>query len=343
MTELHVAVIGTGMCGSRRAQTASRNGRVGRVDIAEIDADRRASVAAAVGAVTAVEDYRQLLDDPGVDAVFISTAPESTHYPITMDALNAGKHVFLEKPISLTLEEADEMIALAGARDLRLAIGYSQRFSEKQAVVHRSIKDGELGDVVSMLISRHITKEFGQKIDSRSGLSPAAMEASHDIDFALWCLDPDVPVRVTAHGAGVDAIRGKGSKSDVVFINIEMASGAMLAVSAGWLLPQGYPNYGHAWIEVVGSDGVILADDSHRDVIINTDKNGIELPLSTMPGEWWGHVYVGPMQRETLDFIDAVVDGRPPLVTPGIARRAMEVYQAADLSIERRNPVDLSA
>ena len=144
--------------------------------------------------VTATTDYRKLVENPSIDAVMISTTPEPTHYPIAKESLLAGKHVFLEKPIAMELAEADELIALAHSKKLAFTIGYSQRFNPKFAFVKRSIEDGTIGEPCSALVSRHITRNLGKKIGGRVKLSPAAMEATHDIDFVLWCLAPRKPV-----------------------------------------------------------------------------------------------------------------------------------------------------
>ena len=79
----------------------------------------------------------------------------------------AGKHVFLEKPIALELAEADELIALAKQKNLLFTIGYSQRFNPKFAYVKRSIEDGTIGQPVSALVSRHITRNLGKKMAGR--------------------------------------------------------------------------------------------------------------------------------------------------------------------------------
>jgi predicted dehydrogenase len=92
---------------------------------------------------------------------------------------------------------------------------------------------------------------------------------------------------------------------------------------------------------MVGTEGAIMADDTHRDVSINTMKRGIEFPISTMPGEKVAHVYAGPMEAETIHFLECVAKGQQPLVKPEEARMVMEVYQAADKSAEEGCPVDL--
>jgi len=177
--KINIAVIGTGWCGGIRAAACASSPWVNDLHIAEIRPERLREVAEAVGPATATADYRELLENPSIDAVMISTTPEPTHYPIARDSLLAGKHVFLEKPIALELEEADELIALSGERKLTFTIGYSQRFNPKFAYVKRSIEDGTIGQPISALVSRHITRNLGKKIGGRVKLSPAAMEATH--------------------------------------------------------------------------------------------------------------------------------------------------------------------
>ena len=94
------------------------------------------------------------------------------------------------------MHEADELIALARKKNLKFTIGYSQRFNPKFAYVKKCLDDGSIGKPVSALVSRHIQRSLGAKITGRTKLSPAAMEATHDLDFILWCLAPAKPVRV---------------------------------------------------------------------------------------------------------------------------------------------------
>src|SRR5262245_40633055 len=117
--------------------------------------------------------------------------------------------------------------------------------------------------------------------------------------------------------------------------------GTSFTTGAGWALPPGYPHFSTATIEFVGTEGALLIDDTHRDVVLNTMKKGMVLPLSTMPGEQVTHVYQGPMEAETIHFIEAIALGRPLLVTPEQARQVMEETLAADRSAERHQPVRL--
>src|SRR5438094_6904309 len=342
MKRIGVGIIGTGWCGGIRAETCAANPLVSSLHVAEIRPERLDEIAKATGASTAVIDYRQLLAIADVEAIYISTTPETTHYPMARDCLLADKHVFLEKPIALSLVEADELIALARERKLKFTIGYSQRFNPKFAYVRKAIRDGSIGRPVSALVSRHITRNLGKKISGRIKLSPAAMEATHDLDFVLWCLEPARPVRVYSQ-VNFGAMREASGASipDTQWITVTMDTGLAFVVGAGWSLPPGYPNFSTTWIEMIGTEGAVMVDDSHRDVVLNTMSKGMMLPMSTTPGETVEHTYAGPMAAETVHFIEAVALDRPVLVTPEHARMVMEVYLAADLSAERNAAVTL--
>ncbi len=342
MKQINVAVIGAGWCGGIRANTCAASPWVRELHIAEIREERLKEVAAQTHPATTTTDYRRLLANPNIEAVMISTTPEPTHYPIAKESLLAGKHVLLEKPIALELWEADELIALARQKKLLFAIGYSQRFNPKFAYVKRSLDDGTIGEPVSALVSRHITRNLGRKIGGRVKLSPAAMEATHDIDFVLWCLAPRRPVRVYAQEVH-KIMRGEFNVPDCVWIVVTMDDGTAFTIGAGWVLPPAYPNFASTWIEFIGTEGAVMVDDTHRDVYVTTMKQGIQFPLSTMPGEKVAHVYAGPMEAETLHFLECVATGKQPLVTVEQARLVMQVYKAADLSAETGRAVDLAA
>src|SRR6202047_3053346 len=341
MKRVRIGIVGAGWCGGIRAETCSASPYVSALHLAEIKPERLREVAAKTKPTTTTADYRILLGDSNIDAMIISATPETTHYPMAKESLLAGKHVFLEKPIAIELSEADELIALARAKSLLFTIGYSQRFNPKFAYVKRSIEDGTIGQPVSALVSRHITRNLGNKIGGRIKLSPAAMEATHDIDFVLWCFAPRKPVRVYAQEVR-KIMQPTHHVPDCVWIVWTLDDGSAFTIGAGWVLPPAYPNFSSTWIEMVGTEGAIMVDDTHRDVSLNTMKRGIEFPISTMPGEKVGHVYAGPMEAEPLHFLECVATRQEPLVTPEHARMVMQVYQAADKSAEEGIPVDLS-
>ena len=342
MRPIEVAVVGTGWCGGIRAETLAAHALVSALHIAEVRPERLAELKAKLRPATATTDYKELLSRHEIQAVYISATPESTHYAITRDCLMAGKHVFLEKPIAMELSQADELIKMARDKQLKFTIGYSQRFNPKYAYVRKSIRDGAIGRPVSALVSRNLTRGLGSKITGRSRLSPAAMECTHDLDFVFWCLEPARPIRVYSQvNYGAMRAMSGGDVPDQQWVMVTMDNGISVVVGGGWSLPLGYPNFSTTWIEMIGTDGAVMVDDSHRDVVLNTVQKGMQLPMSTMPGEFVEHTYAGAMAPETVHFLEAVAFDRPVLVTPEHARMVMEVYMAADLSAERNEPVSL--
>ena len=335
-----MGIIGTGWCGGIRANSCADNPLIDQLHIAEINPQRLEEVAKSTGAISATAEYEYIVKHEDIDAVFISATPETTHYPMAKECLLAGKHVFLEKPIALTLGEADELIVIAKQRKLKFTIGYSQRFSPKYAYVKKCIEDGTIGEPVSALVSRHITRSLGKK-NHRPHQTLAGLYGSHPRSrFCAVVPCPGRPIRVYAQAVEKVMVK-EVNASDCMWITITMDNGVAFVVGAGWILPPGYPNFSTTWIEMVGSEGALLVDDSHKDVTLNTMKDGIQFPMSSMPGESVGHVFSGAMANETIHFVDAVARDRPVLVTPEEARQVMEVYIAADLSAERNEPVRL--
>jgi myo-inositol 2-dehydrogenase/D-chiro-inositol 1-dehydrogenase len=283
---------------------------------------------------------RPASDNDRIKVVYISTTPESNHYPVARDCLRAHKHVLLEKPIALELFEADELIEIARRNNLKFTIGYSQRFNPKIAYARKKIADGTLGKPVSVMVSRHLSRGLGNKIASRGRLSPAAMESTHDLDFVFWLLEPAKPVRVYSQGAygHMQAVNGS---YDIMWSTVTMDNGVLVSIGGGWNLPPSYPNDCATTIEITGTEGALFLDDTQRSNWLNTVKDGTHYPMSTLPGEWVDHVYAGQMGPETLHFLECVLRDAPPMVSPESARRVMETYLAADLSAESGTPINL--
>lgn len=340
MRQVEVGVIGVGWCGGIRAETLSRSALVDKLHICDIRPDRLAEVKALTNPATATLDYQDFIKNPNISVVYICTTPEPTHYPIARDCLKAGKHVLLEKPIAMELWEADELITLAKRNGLKFTIGYSQRFNPKIAYAKKKIADGTLGRPVSVMVSRHLSRNLGKKIASRVRLSPAAMESTHDLDFVFWLLEPAKPVRVYSQGA-YGYMQPINGSYDIMWTLVTMDNGVLVSIGGGWNLPPSYPNYCATWIEITGTEGSLFLDDTQRDNWLNTLKDGTQFPMSTMPGEQVDHVFAGQMGPETIHFLESCLLDRPVMVKPEHARMVMEAYTAADLSAERNEPVDL--
>jgi myo-inositol 2-dehydrogenase/D-chiro-inositol 1-dehydrogenase len=337
---VEAACIGVGWIGGLRAETLARTALVDKLHLCDIKPERLAAVKALYKPATTTPDYNDIINNPDISVVYVSTTPETNHYPIARDCLKAGKHVMLEKPIALELWEADELIMLSKRNSLKFTIGYSQRFNPKIAFAKKKITDGTLGNVVSVLVSRHLSRDLGKKIAGRVRLSPVVMESTHDLDFVFWLLEPAKPVRVYSQGA-YGYMKDVNGSHDVMFTTVTMDNGVVVMIGGGWNFPPSYPNYCSTWIEITGVAGALVLDDTQRDNWLNTEKRGQEFPMSTMPGEMVDHVFAGGIGPETIHFLEACIRDTPVMVTPESARRVMETYSAADLSADRNEPIDL--
>ena len=120
MKQINVGIIGTGWCGGIRANTCAASTLVDELHIAEINEDRLKEIISETKPTSASTDYKDIITNDRLDTIIISATPETTHYLIAKEALLAGKHVFLEKPLALTLEEADAGKKQADRRSLCL-------------------------------------------------------------------------------------------------------------------------------------------------------------------------------------------------------------------------------
>ena len=177
-------------------------------------------------------------------------------------------------------------------------------------------------------------------IARRVRFSSAAMEATHDLDFVFWLLEPAKPLRVYSQGA-YGYMQDINGSYDCMWSTVTMDNGTLVVIGGGWNLPPAYPNYCGTWIEITGTEGALILDDTQRDNWLNTEKTGQVFPMSTMPGEQVDHVFAGGMGPETIHFLEACIQNKPVMVTPESARVVMETYTAADQSAERNEPVDL--
>ena len=306
MKQVEVAVIGTGWCGGIRAETLSRSALVDKLHICEIRPDRLAEVKALTRPATATLDYQDIIKNPNISVVYVCTTPEQNHFPITRDCLQGRQ--------ARAAGKADRDRAVGGRRadharqrgSLKFTIGYSQRFNTKFAFAKKKITDGTLGKVVSVMVSRHINRGLGTKIAKRVKLSPVVMESTHDLDFVFWLLEPAKPVRVYSQGA-YGYMQPLNGSYDIMWSTRDHGQRrCWWSIGGGWNMPPSYPNYCSTWVEITGTEGALILDDTHRDNWLNTVSEGTRFPMSTMPGEQVDHVFAGQMGPETIHFLEAL-------------------------------------
>jgi predicted dehydrogenase len=147
MKKLRTAVIGAGFMGRVHAEAIRRLGNVEIAGVAGISEEEAKSFGRSIGVERTTGDYRTLLDDPGIDAVHVCT-PNALHCPVSKAAMEAGKHVVCEKPLTLTVAEAREMVEMAKKKKLANCVNHNLRYYPVVQQLRRMIENGDLGEIL---------------------------------------------------------------------------------------------------------------------------------------------------------------------------------------------------
>ena len=212
--------------------------------LCDIDDERRASLGARYPVARTTASYQELLDDPDLDAVVIAT-PVPTHYALAKEALEAGKHVFVEKPPAMRAQEMDELVALAESNDRVLMPGHLLLYHPGVLKLRELIDSGELGDVLCV---------YGNRVNLgivRSNENALWSLGVHDLSVILYLIDEE-PALATAQGSasihpGVE---------DVVFCFLRFPSGKIAHMHLSWLDPHKMRK-----MTVVGREKMAVFDD----------------------------------------------------------------------------------
>jgi predicted dehydrogenase len=214
----------------------------------------------ATAGVLCFDNATDLLSRSDIDAVFIAT-PTDTHAPLAIEALHAGKHVFVEKPLARTVAEGRAMLATAQATNRKILCGQVVRYFPEYAQSHDLITSGAIGRVGVARTSRagaHPPPESWYADTPRSG-GVALDLLIHDIDWLLWTFGP--VQRIYAKSITARNLSGR----DGVLAILRFHSGVIAHVEANWSYPNGFVTT----VEVAGSDGIV----AHR----NTDAPDVNL------------------------------------------------------------------
>ena len=299
MKEIRVGVVGVGHLGNYHLQKyreLSNCRIVGVVDIKE----ERAQKAAEMYDCLAVSDYRKLMDS--VDAVSIAV-PTVSHYRIAKDFLEAGVDVLLEKPITTTIEEADELIAIAEAKGLIFQIGLLERFNPA-IVALRTVMGNPLFIETHRL---HPFFERGTDVDVILDLM------IHDLDIILHFVKSPI-LNVEAVGVSI-----MSEKVDIANARITFKSGCVANVTASRVTGKTMQK-----IRFFGFEGYHAVDYGKRELVSLCRKNSAEgkVEISANPVEV---KILDPLEEEIRSFIESVVSRNPPPVTGKEGRDALQL------------------
>jgi predicted dehydrogenase len=298
--------------------------------IVDSSPERRRFAEASFPRTSALETDEAVWLDDEVDGVIIAT-PARSHYALARRALEAGKHVFVEKPLATTTAEVDELARLAEARGLTVMVGHTFIYNSAVRYVRQLIDSGQLGEVRYIYSQRLNLGRIRSDIDALWNFAP------HDISIIQYWLGDPEPQAVSRLGMayiqdGID---------DVVFLNVVYPNKVMASIHVSWLDPQKVRK-----MVVVGSRRMVVYDDMADDKIAICDKGidrkailgehmDFDRPQSVQFNYRSGDILLPqinfrePLRVEAEHFLECVRDGRTPLTGIAHARRVVSILEQA--------------
>jgi predicted dehydrogenase len=280
-------------------------------------------------AVRRTREFDDLLADSELEAVVIAT-PVSTHYPLAMAALRAGKHVFVEKPLAASQAEAEELQHVAEENGLTLMPGHTFLYSPPVNMIRELISSGELGDIYFISMSRVNLGLHQSDVSVAWDLGP------HDFSILRYWLD-----ETPSHVSAISRSCVFPTIPDVAFINLEYDRGAIAHVELSWLAPSKLRR-----TTIVGSSKMVVYDDSSGEPVRVFDS-GVTLPDPQSFGEYQLSYRTGdivspavrplePLQLEMADFCEAVRTGTTPRSSAQLGVEVVRMIEAVDASLAAR-------
>jgi predicted dehydrogenase len=268
MNDNRIAVVGLGYWGPKLLRNLVTMVGPTRVVAVEARDDRRREQAASFPGVRFEERYTVALEDPTVTAVVVAT-PVETHGLLARRALEAGKHVLVEKPVAGSSDEARELAELAEAKGLVLMVGHTFLFSPRVEAIRNLIELGEMGTLQYVTSSRLNLGIHRPDANVIWDLAP------HDFSIVFHLLG-EFPVSLHCMAQGVV----RPELPDVAFINMMFPSGAVASVSVSWLAPRKVRN-----TTIVGERSMVIYDDTQADEPVKIYDKGVIVPDSANFGE----------------------------------------------------------
>lgn len=344
MSEITFAVIGSGFMGSLLARTASELPYTRLIAVSDLEIERAEKLTAQFGG-QAYANYEEMLMDHHPDAVIIAT-PEFDHLGATLCAANAGCHVFLEKPIATTLQDAVQIIDACNQAGIKLMLGHILRFETSYALIHSAIQEGSIGKMLSMYARRITPINEARRLNGR--VTPLTYIGVHDIDQMLWY--HPVPVK----SVYARALHGRVSEQlgtyDSAWVMIEFEDGAIGMLEVGWCLPESWARwtkpfswggFGDVRMNVIGSHGNLNLDFTPMD-LFGVGMEGWMFPDT----RHWPTIHqkvAGAVKLEIEHFFECISEDKQPLVGGEDGLRVLEIALAAEKSIVDHSIVEINS
>lgn len=332
MDRLRIGVIGLGWFGEIHCDAILGVANLELAALCTRTPERLNSLSDKFGVSKTYRDYRELLDDPSIDAVSIVTMWDQ-HTEPAIAALEAGKHVFLEKPMASTVEDCRKIIAAAKRSRGILQIGHICRFNPRYRMAKQAIEAGRIGRVVAMSSRRNIPAAWTPEILEKIG--PIVGDAIHDTDLMLWFTGERI---VSAYAQTVD-VRGLRFP-DIGQTMYRFAGGATATLETVWCMPEKTPFDIDERMSIIGTEGIIHVQDTFPNLGI-VDGNKLHSPDTTYWPQFDG-VRGGALREEFSYFADCALKGKTPAIgRPEDAAAALEATLAAEESARTGKVVTL--
>ncbi len=330
---INIAIIGCGYWGPNLLRNFQDIGNVQVTLVVDLDNDRLAYAAEKYPKIRVSKDYHDAFAGD-IDAIVIATQP-TNHYQLTKEALEHNKHVLVEKPLAMSVSEAEELVRMADARDCILMVGHTFEYNPAVRLLKREIDCGTIGKPYYFYTQRLNFGIVRQDVSSLWSLAP------HDISILNYLIG-GMPERVAAHG--FDFIQPQ--LADVVFMVLHYPGGVKAHVQVSWLDPRKVRS-----LTVVGSEKMIVYDDMADSKIQIYDK-GIKrqnIDESLGPYDDFGKYqliksagdvtfpkidFTEPLRSECEEFIECITESRRPQADGLNGLQVVSVLEAADRSIK---------
>ncbi|MGQ9458352.1 MAG: Gfo/Idh/MocA family protein [Anaerolineae bacterium] len=328
---ISVGLIGYGYWGPNLARNFHQLPEATLAACCDVDPERLALVRRLYPHVRTTTRVEDLWADPSLDAVAIAT-PVRTHYGLAKAALEAGKHVLVEKPITACSTEAEDLIVLAERRGRVLMVGHTFEYNPAVWKIKELIQAGDLGEIYYAYSTRVNLGRLQRDLNALWSIAP------HDISILIYLLEA-MPHEVSARGgtyldAGIE---------DVVFVDLEFPKGVVAHIHASWLDPCKVRR-----MTLVGSKKMVLYDDVDSEGKIRVyDKGVLRVGNGQIFGEFHYKVHSGdiwiprieasePLRNECAHFVECILQGKRPRTDGESGLRVVRVLEAAQRSLERR-------
>ncbi len=326
MDRVRVGVVGYGYWGPNLVRNLARASDAEIVVACDVSEAHLARFASAYPGVATTADLETMLRDHALDAVAIATSAP-THHSIVRRVLEAGLHCYVEKPLTLTSAEAEELVRLADERGVVLMVGHLMEYHSAINWIRDYIRSGELGDVRYLYSQRLNLGKVRAEENAFWSLAP------HDVSVALFLLG-ETPDAVSATGA---AYLQEGV-ADTVFANLHFPSGRMANIHVSWLDPHKVRK-----VTIVGSRKMLVFDDMQATEKIWIYDKGVEPAEAMSYGEdltlRFGDITVPylkmaePLSLEVAHFLECCRTGAKPRSDGRDGLRVVRVLEAVDESM----------